>query len=238
MAKSVVNASSFWESAPFWGFASLAATLVCTVLGVRMKDLTLLYVLAWFCATPCIYIVTKKVNAHRTKVRMLLMFVVALVLYETNKYTSAAETTPLDPDKAYSQMMEFVNSGDEQRDLLKQFPLGYVTFETNAVTGAVTPLDSRRGLEAYEFDFTKVKILENTENDISIRLPDVLENGNVIMGAPIFRSNKLQALAYGGGGMVGNDPHNLLMYDARVLRYSDNGDKIFWVFGFRHARLN
>ncbi len=48
--------------------------------------------------------------------------------------------------------------------LLDKYPLGYVIFDTDYVTSAATPLETRRGLEAYQFDFRPVRITQNTKD--------------------------------------------------------------------------
>jgi hypothetical protein len=113
--------------------------------------------------------------------------------------------------------------------------LGYVTFELDLVTGAATPLNFRKGLEHYQFDFRTVKVVENTATTISIQLPTVYRDQEVVMGAPIVSSDKTGFLTLGAGGIVGDDPNNLLMFTAMALEY--RGDKTFWVLGFRHASI-
>jgi hypothetical protein len=49
------------------------------------------------------------------------------------------------------------------------------------VTGAVTPYETRGGLEAYAFDFRPVHVIENTATNVSMQLPGVFKDGKVLL---------------------------------------------------------
>jgi len=65
--------------------------------------------------------------------------------------------------------------------LLKKYPLGYVVFDVDFVTNAVTPLEARKGLEAYQYDFRPVRITQNTADRIAIRLPDLIKDKKLVL---------------------------------------------------------
>jgi len=114
--------------------------------------------------------------------------------------------------------------------LLNTYPLGYVIFDMDTVTGAVAPSETRRGLEAYQFDFRPVRILENTPTHIAIELPDLLKNHQLILtGAGI--SGDRATMQQFGAGYAFSDGEHQIMATGQVLRYE--GERIVWILGFR-----
>ena len=56
-----------------------------------------------------------------------------------------------------------------------------MVLDTDMVTGAVTPYETRGGLEAYAFDFRPVHVIENTATNVSMQLPGVFKDGKVLL---------------------------------------------------------
>jgi hypothetical protein len=63
-----------------WGFIGLFSTLVCTVLGVWMKDLTILFVAAWVCSLLPIINFTNGTSPALAKVAIRIVIVVLIAL--------------------------------------------------------------------------------------------------------------------------------------------------------------
>jgi hypothetical protein len=83
------SVTPFWDSAPFWGFVSLVATILFTVLGVRMKDLSWLFIAAWVCCIPAAIIVCKRIKDGwiRFITVLLILLCVGAGLGELDKVT-------------------------------------------------------------------------------------------------------------------------------------------------------
>lgn len=64
--------------------------------------------------------------------------------------------------------------------LLEKYPLGYVIYDVDYVTDAVTPLDVRKGLEAYQFDFRTVHVTA-VGNQIAVQLPDLIKDKQLVL---------------------------------------------------------
>ncbi len=118
--------------------------------------------------------------------------------------------------------------------LLNEYPLGYVIFDTDTVSGAVTPYETRRGLEAYQFDFRPVRILENTATRIAIELPDVLKDHKPLLTEAKIGGDKTTMRKFGAGYLF-SDGSGQIMATGQVLRYE--GDRIIWVLGFRRIHI-
>jgi len=118
--------------------------------------------------------------------------------------------------------------------LLNTYPLGYVIFDTDTVSGAVTPKVTQQGLEAYQFDFRPVRILENTRSRIAIALPDVLKNHRTLMTGAQIGGDRATMQQFGAGYMF-SDGSAQIWAVGQVLEYE--GDRIIWVCGFRRTHL-
>jgi hypothetical protein len=154
----------------------------------------------------------------------LTIFMFVLVRFAVNK---ASEPNPID------KLAKQLDSQDEQHKFLEQFPLGYVVFETDAVTGSFTPTGARQGLEAYAFNFQKAKVVENTQTKITIRLPDVMKNGKTILSGNDISGDKVTMMAYSAGSMFTDDDNYMVFATARSLKYS--GDRVMWIYGLRRG---
>jgi hypothetical protein len=118
--------------------------------------------------------------------------------------------------------------------LLNTYPLGYVIFDMDTVSGAVTPMETRRGMEAYQFDFRPVRILENTPTRITIQLPDVLKNHvSLVTGARI--GGDRATMQKFGSGYLFSDGKDQIWAVGQVLRYE--GERIVWVLGFQRTHI-
>ncbi len=86
------------------------------------------------------------------------------------------------------------------------------------VTGAVTPYEMRRGLEAYQFDFRPVHVIENTTTHVSMQLPDVFKDGKLLLSGAMFSDGDGQVFILG-----------------RALEY--RGNRMVWVIGFQRLHF-
>lgn len=118
--------------------------------------------------------------------------------------------------------------------LLNTYPLGYVIFDMDTVSGAVTPSEMRRGLEAYQFDFRPVRILEDTPTHIEIELPDVLKDHKLLLSGAKIGGDRATMQQFGAGYGFG-DGDTQVMATGQVLRYE--GDRIVWICGFRRTHM-
>lgn len=82
--------------------------------------------------------------------------------------------------------------------LLREFPLGYVVLRTDTITGAVMPLEMRRGLEAYTYDFRPVRVLEN-DAQVRLTLPDVFKAHQLIMRGAQIGGDRATMQEHGAG---------------------------------------
>jgi hypothetical protein len=126
----------------------------------------------------------------------------------------------------------------QTQPFLNEYPLGYAIFDMDTITGAVTPEQVRKGLETYQFDFTKVRIIENTASRIAIQLPDLLKDQKLILSQAQIGGDRITMQKFGAGYAFG-DGTDSVMATGQVLRYQ--GSRIIWILGFRrlssHAAL-
>jgi hypothetical protein len=140
--------------------------------------------------------------------------------------------SPSDPGtheqlKAIESLLKARNQKD---DLLTKYPLGYVVFDVDYVTNAVTPYETRKGLEAYQFDFRPVRITQNTADRIAIRLPDLIKDKKLmITGAETGGWKRVGNL----GGFMGGDEKGGIMAWAEILAIK--GSEITFLVGFERA---
>jgi hypothetical protein len=118
--------------------------------------------------------------------------------------------------------------------LLEQYPLGYVIFDMDAVSGAVTPVETQKGLEAYQFDFRPVRILENTQSRIAIQLPNVLKNHTPLLTGAHVGGDRVTMHKFGAGYFF-SDGQDQIWAVGQVLRYE--GERIVWVLGFQRTHI-
>lgn len=112
--------------------------------------------------------------------------------------------------------------------LLEKYPLGYVVFTDDYLTGAVTPLEARRGFETYGFDFRPVRITQNTTDRIAIRLPDMLKDKKVM--ATGVETGGWKRVGYLGGGAIGDDK-GMIVELAEILAIKES--EITFLVGFQ-----
>jgi hypothetical protein len=114
--------------------------------------------------------------------------------------------------------------------LLEKYPLGYVIFDADYVTDAVTPLETRRGLEAYQFDFRPVRITQNTNDRIAIRLPDLIKNKQVV--ATGVETGGWKRVGNLGGAAIADDKGGVMEL-AEILAIKDS--TVTFLVGFDRA---
>jgi hypothetical protein len=134
----------------------------------------------------------------------------------------------------HSKLDEITNllkaQGGEDK-LLKKYPLGYVVFNLDYVTNAVTPFQTRQGLERFQYDFRPVRVLRNTDDQIAIQLPDLIENKKVILtGNQTGGTKKVGNL---GGYMAQNSTGVGVMVWGEILAI--RGSEITFLVGFDRA---
>lgn len=113
--------------------------------------------------------------------------------------------------------------------LLKRYPLGYVVFNLDYVTNAVTPFEARAGLGNFQYDFRPVRVLQNTDQRIAIQLPDLLKDGKLMLSGcntgGIKRVGNL-----GGYGARSSDGFGVMVL-GEILGI--NGSEITFLVGFQ-----
>lgn len=131
-------------------------------------------------------------------------------------------------------MLFFVGYGAydyyRNRLYLNKYPLGYVIFSSDYMTSAVTPLETHRGLETYQFDFRPVRVTKNTDGQIEVRLPDILKDKKLVMTGILTGGTK--RLGEFGGGFTGDDKGTVFEW-AEILAIKDS--EITFLVGFQRA---
>ena len=136
------------------------------------------------------------------------------------------------PDQDIDEIHEELKKLDTQQEFLKLYPLGYTVFDVDFVTGSVTPEQAKQGLEAYEFDYRSVRIIENTPSQIRIQLPDVLKSHKLLLSKAVIGGDKKTMQTYGAGyGFY--DSSTSILGIGRVLTYS--GSTVVWIFGLQYG---
>lgn len=102
------------------------------------------------------------------------------------------------------------------------------------VTGAVTPYEMRRGLEAYQFDFRPVHVIENTTTHVSMQLPDVFKDGKLLLSGAVIGGDKHSMNAWSSGAMF-SDGDGQVFILGRALEY--RGNRMVWVIGFQRLHF-
>jgi len=143
-------------------------------------------------------------------------------------YRKSTEVPP--EQKKLDSLTALLISQDEQRTLLQRFPLGFTTFSTNQVTGAVTPIQARAGLDSVSFDYSKVRVTQSP-NALSVQLPDIFRDGK-----PLQRNVKVTGLrdlllTHAFVQSFGT-PGDMTDCSAQILSFK--GDEIIWVYGLSH----
>lgn len=153
-----------------------------------------------------------------------LLFVVCVVLGSIGTITQYKKEHT--PDKQ-GELLKIVKTLDKQQKYLDEFPLGYAIFDVDLLSGAVDPLQAHQGMGTYILDFRKVAVLRNDEN-IEIRLPDVVKDGKTVVTGAIISGNRPTMLTSGAGYVFG-DESKMIMVTGRVL--SDRDNRLVWILG-------
>ena len=210
-----------------WGTVCGIASIPLAVGGMSDMPLSLRVVCFVLCAVcVSVFIARHKAWSLRSRVGgsfLASSLMLILIIFAVEK---SSELPPGDPE------IEWLKNNDEQQKLLLQYPLGYTIFEVDSVTSAVTPLQARQGLEAYEFNFAKVRITEDNSTHISMQLPDVLKDGKPILTDAQISGDKLTMLRYGAGYFFGDGSISVLG-TGQVLQYK--GNQVIWIFGLRQG---
>lgn len=135
-----------------------------------------------FCFIACAVCMSISFFSQKTldiRLRWVLSVAITIFMFVLSRsaVNKASEPNPID------KLTKQLDGQDEQHKFLEEFPLGFVVFETDAVTGSFTPTGARQGLETYAFNFQTAKILENTPTKITIRLPDVMKMARLLFQA-------------------------------------------------------
>jgi hypothetical protein len=88
---------------------------------------------------------------------------------------------------------------DNPSKLLQKYPLGYTIYDLTYVS-QVTPYEKLSVLNDYEVDWSQAKVIQNTQDKIALRLPDLKrkDGRTVISGLSTGGSKKVGPLACGG----------------------------------------
>jgi hypothetical protein len=112
---------------------------------------------------------------------------------------------------------------------LLKYPLGYVIFEADRVTGAVTPFETRAGFESYQFDFRAVRVAQTSPGRIELHLPDVFKDGQqIVRAAGVAGPQQTGPFGLVGFGTYGQEG---IGEGAEILAI--NGSRITFLVGFR-----
>ena len=143
-------------------------------------------------------------------------------------------TAPQPSDKVVHKKLDeierLLKDGGKKDDLLTKYPLGYIIFEVDSVTKAVTPLEARQGLENYQFDFRPVGIVENTADRIAVRMPDLIKDKKVMATGAVTGGWK--RVGNLGGASVGDAQGGVIEW-AEILAIK--GSEVTFLIGFDHA---
>jgi hypothetical protein len=144
---------------------------------------------------------------------------------------NTVSVNPSDPavHRKLDEITKLLKSQGGKDKLLEKYPLGYVIFDLDYVTSAVTPLETRKGLEAYQYDFRPVKVLENTNDRISIQLPDLIKDKKVILQG---RTGGIKRVGNLGGYMAEADGVGVMVW-GEILAIKES--EITFLVGFERA---
>lgn len=91
--------------------------------------------------------------------------------------------------------------------LLKKYPLGYAIFEIN-YQNTVIPQESLSKFREYEVDWTVVKVIQNTKDQIALRLPD-LKRKDGTAGITNVKTGGRKKVGNLGCGIIGTETETL-----------------------------
>jgi hypothetical protein len=126
----------------------------------------------------------------------------------------------------FSQTESYFQDSRRQNALKARFPLGYVIFDVDH-TNAVFPYPPH-GLENFKFDWTKVRVMENSSTKLTLRMPDIYTDSGMTKilntslgwnGPPFDRTESF------GVGL-----RNCLIVGASILTKREDG--VVFVIGF------
>ncbi len=122
---------------------------------------------------------------------------------------------------------------DDKNKFLQLYPLGYVIFDIDSITEAVTPYNASKNPQGYEFNFKSVRLVENTPYRISIQLPEVYKDSQLLLTNATISGDPKKMQEFGNGYGFSNKSVLNIMGIAQVLQY--NGNKVTWIFGLRNG---
>jgi hypothetical protein len=177
--------SPWYESNLLWTMVNVFLAIILAVVPTLKRDLGWLFWVAWVFAGIAIWIVSKnfaKLLPTRFALFFLAVSAVGFGLYSFNKAfvesQRANESTSARLDEI-SRLLKNQSDAVNPQKLLAKYPLGYVIFELD-YKNEVFPYQSRSILDSYVFDWSVVRFIKNTPDQIAIRLPDArLKDGTV-----------------------------------------------------------
>jgi hypothetical protein len=122
---------------------------------------------------------------------------------------------------------------NEREKWLQMFPFGYAKFITNAMTGAVIPLQVENGGNQFAFGFQSVKVLVNNDHLVALQLPDLYRDGKIFLEHPQIGSDPRTMEAYGGGYGFRDQTGNGYWITGKILEYK--ASEILWIVGISKA---
>jgi hypothetical protein len=116
--------------------------------------------------------------------------------------------------------------------LLRQYPLGYVIYDDDYITSAISSLEAHRGIEGYTFDIRPAGIKSLDNDRIAIQLPDLIKNNQRLLTNGFTSGPK----RVGNLGCINAmDDKKMILGCADILEIE--GSKITFLIGFSELRF-
>jgi len=126
------------------------------------------------------------------------------------------------------EMSALLRQKVDQEKLRQKYPLGYLIFELNG--NVVIPYETLSVLGEYQFEWTVVKVIQNTKDRIAIRLPDARRKDGSLAISEAMTGGKKQVGNLGGVSL--GDP----IVWGEILAIRENG--VVFLVGFEKMPLS
>lgn len=126
------------------------------------------------------------------------------------------------------EMSALLRQKVDREKLRQKYPLGYLFFELDG--NVVTPYETLSVLGEYQFDWTVVKVIQNTKDRIAIRLPDAKRKDGSLAISEAMTGGKKQV-----GNLGGVSLDDLIVWGER-LAIRENG--VVFLVGFEKMPLS
>jgi len=109
---------------------------------------------------------------------------------------------------------------DDPQKLMRKYPLGYAIFEFDHMN-QVIPYEALSLLKNYDVDWSVVKVIQNTNDKIALRLPDLKRKDGTV-GITNVQTGGTKRVGLLGCGMIGNESESL-GFCGEILALRENG---------------